>query len=918
MNRGVHRTAYPGRFWLSALVMTAMLLSLVAPAAVSATSNTHVLITAVYYDTKVTNEPDEAIRLHNPTGAAISINSWKVCNTSNTCATFPSSASIGAGQSIWLAKQATSFHAEWTFDPDWEMQESVAAVPNTSGSAPVFANSGAVIYLKDSANGIIDMVVYGTGTPNAGEPWTGAAVPGVSEGQLIHRAYEESLLDAAGTLHYKTDTNTVADWQQGDELLTNRSFRRNQTFLPLPTWTVTSNVTAYATPDSTYSVLRATGVLRVQPYGVLVEALRDWRLISPGTEGTDGFLAALRERMEEQRAAGLLVAVTGLSEVDSHTLALIRKLFASGEFPQIALAYSTDAGANRRSLGLEAALRREVQLRPFTPQGVRLWVRSAMQWEPPEELVQWLHGATRGLPALLKRATATLVERHLLQRKETGWELQKGYETAEMEEQAKAPPLNLPAAVTSFLGRDSEIQAVKDRLEVRRLVTVLGPGGTGKTRLALQAAAELAGRYRDGIFFVPLAPVRSPDLMVPVVTQAMGLALKGPVDPRAQLLRHLRNMEALLVFDNFEHLISGTDLVAEILEGAAGVRVLATSRERLRLPGESILELSGLPTPPGHTSREIGQAASVQLFVDRVRQWNEEFELTDQEAPHVAHIRRLVEGMPLGLELAAAWVRVLSCREISEGMAESLDFLATARSDVPQRHRSLRSAFVYSWGLLSEAERSAFGRLSVFRGGFDREAAHQVAGATISVLSNLMDKSLVRRNPGGRYEVHELLRQFGAEALDQVEVSAVLRKHGEHYLDLAERLGKELIGPNQAEVANRLTTEHDNLRSALSWAIASGESETALRMVVALRLFWWLRSHAVEGRRWMEAAIAVDPQAAPTPARVMALGFLASFARLSGDAETATLRATQGLEMAQSIGHMEGQAEALNHLGSGN
>lgn len=238
-----------------------------------ASANSSVLISAVYFDTVTTNEPEEAVRLHNPTAAAADISGWKLCNDNGACTTLPTGTSLGAGTSIWLTKEADDFTREWTVPPSFEAVETVAAVPNTSGSWPTLANAGEAVYLKDGSGSIIDMVVYGSGAAGPGDPWTGAAVPAVSAGQLIHRAFDESLLDGGGTIVYGPDTNSAADWKQGTEWRTAREFRRNQTFVGLPTWSVTSALTAYSTPDSSFAVVgqlidSATVSLDLQVYEI--------------------------------------------------------------------------------------------------------------------------------------------------------------------------------------------------------------------------------------------------------------------------------------------------------------------------------------------------------------------------------------------------------------------------------------------------------------------------------------------------------------------------------------------------------------------------------------------------------------------------------------------------------------------------
>lgn len=237
------------------MVVSLLLLVLLFPTPSAANQNSHLLITALYYDTPISYEPDEAIRLHNPTTQTVSIAGWSICNASQVCSTFPTAASLPAGGSIWVAREAAAFAAEWTFNPDYELIDTDPAVPDLAGSAPRLANSGGKLYLMDSTAAVVDLVIYGSASASGTDPWTGPAVPGVGEGRLIHRAFEESLLDAAGAIQYLTDTDTAADWKQGTEWRTARVFRRGQVFLGLPTWTFTAPLTAYTTPDSTYSVL---------------------------------------------------------------------------------------------------------------------------------------------------------------------------------------------------------------------------------------------------------------------------------------------------------------------------------------------------------------------------------------------------------------------------------------------------------------------------------------------------------------------------------------------------------------------------------------------------------------------------------------------------------------------------------------
>lgn len=402
-------------------------------------------------------------------------------------------------------------------------------------------------------------------------------------------------------------------------------------------------------------------------------------------------------------------------------------------------------------------------------------------------------------------------------------------------------PSNLPAQTTPFVGRDEELLDILRLLadESVRLITVSGPGGMGKTRLTLEAARlVLGGRpdstsatlkqtsrinlpsFQHGVFFVPLAPLNAADVIVPTIAESINFAFYNADDPKTQLLNYLREKEMLLVMDNFEHLMDGANIVADILRAAPQVQILVSSRERLRLQGETILDLYGMRFPEYETPRELENYAAVKLFLQSARRAAPDFTLNEQTAPLVARIVRLVEGLPLGIELAAAWLEALSAQEIVQEMQRSFDFLETDLRDVPDRHRSIRSVFEYSWKLLTEAEKTAFGKLSVFRGGFTREAAQTVAEVALRDLTTLVNKSLLRRSPEGRYDVHELLRQYAAEHLraSPTEAEATHTRHSAYFMRLLAQCEKELYTSSQKRILEALETDFDNIRSAWQWA----------------------------------------------------------------------------------------------------
>lgn len=419
---------------------------------------------------------------------------------------------------------------------------------------------------------------------------------------------------------------------------------------------------------------------------------------------------------------------------------------------------------------------------------------------------------------------------------------------------AVAPLHNLPAQTTPFIGRDETLAEITRLLENPscRLITFTGPGGIGKTRLALQAAHGHVGRFADGVFFVPLAPVGSADLIVPAIALALSFSFYGGMDPKTQLFNHLRERQMLLVMDNCEHLMDGAGLFAELLGNAPGLKILATSRERLNLRGEWLLPVEGMHVPESDRVDGIETYSAMQLFLQSARRVHSGFTLSPDDKPHAVRICRIVEGMPLAIELASAWVRTISCHEIAHEIERNLDFLATTLRDVPERHRSLRAVFDHSWNLLTPEEQRAFRSLSVFRGGFQREAAGDVAAAPLPLLAPLMDKSLLRRTPSGRYEIHELLRQYARDKLAASNDEPETRnRHLAHFLRLAEEAEPKLRSADQLTWLNRLEMEHDNLRLALKWSMNDGSIEFGLRLAGALARFWYWHGYWDEGRAWL-------------------------------------------------------------------
>lgn len=422
-----------------------------------------------------------------------------------------------------------------------------------------------------------------------------------------------------------------------------------------------------------------------------------------------------------------------------------------------------------------------------------------------------------------------------------------------------SPKTNLPIFPSPVIGRERELEQLNQLLcdPQCRLLTLVGPGGIGKTRLAIEMAAHMQDVFPDGVYFVSLAPVNTTTYVVPMIADALGFTFQGssPTDPKTQLFSYLKEKQVLLLADNLEHLLNepGIEILSELLTNAPRVKLLATSRESLRLQGEWVFEVHGLPLP----ENDITQGTSVELFLQRARRAYVEFKATTEDYPAILHICGLVGGTPLGLELAAAWVRTLSCAEIAEEIERGLDFLNNSARDLPERHRSMRAVFDHSWKLLSDEEQSVLSRLSVFYGGFSLEAAEQIAGATIFTLSNLVTKSLIRRSGKERYDLHELLRQYAKSRAqnDRDNYEVIQARHSAYYLQFVRSLEQPLIGLKQVSARAEFVANMENIRPAWDYAVRHDQIEI---IKGSINSFW----NFFESHTWFHEGVATFGQAA--------------------------------------------------------
>ena len=433
---------------------------------------------------------------------------------------------------------------------------------------------------------------------------------------------------------------------------------------------------------------------------------------------------------------------------------------------------------------------------------------------------------------------------------------------------------NLPVQLTSFVGR-AEMVAAGEALRGTRLLTLTGPGGTGKTRLSLQLAADVSDEFEDGIFFVPLDAITDPDLVAPAIVSALGLAASGSVPPVDAVLEFIGAKRVLLLLDNFEQVVDAAPIVNRLLREAPNVKILVTTRIVLGIYGERDFPVPPLGLPPADSGRLTAEQAiryeAVELFVDRARAVQSKFALTDENAPLVVDICRRLDGLPLAIELCAARTRTLPVAAIHARLDQHLNLLTGGSRDLPGRQQTLRAAIDWSYDLLDGPDRTLFERFAIHSGGAFLSQAEAVCGPASDLgedvldgLSSLSDKSLVKPDLAGgedpRFAMLVTIRDYARERLGTstaTSLDGIARRHAIAYLDFAESLAPQLTGPDARAVSDRFETDHDNIRAALEWAIASNEAEIALRFVVATWRFWQRRGHLDEARRRIDTVFAM-------------------------------------------------------------
>ncbi|MCI0696368.1 tetratricopeptide repeat protein, partial [candidate division KSB1 bacterium] len=498
----------------------------------------------------------------------------------------------------------------------------------------------------------------------------------------------------------------------------------------------------------------------------------------------------------------------------------------------------------------------------------------------------------------------------------------------------------MPAQITPLIGRESESEALRQLLlkaEVR-LVTLTGPGGIGKTSLSLQVATSLLDEFNNGIFFVSLAAISDPKLVLPTIAQTLGIRESRSKPLRESVIEYLRDKHLLFVLDNFEQLVAAAPAVSDLLAACQHLKILVTSRIVLRLKGECEYPVEPLPAPDPHAAiskDSLSQYAAVELFIQRALAVKPDFEVNNDNAPAVAEICFRLEGLPLAIELAAARLKLFSPQALLGRLGSRLQLLRGGPRDMPARHQTLRQAIAWSYDLLPPAEQTFFQRLAVFVGGCSLEAVEAICNAadelgfdTLDGLAALIDKSLLRqgqtkdtksdisREGEPRFVMFETIREFALERLQASgDWQATRRRHADFFQAMAEKAEPELTGSKQTLWLNTLEHEHDNFRSVFLWIEETGQAEYGLRLGAAIWRFWIVRGHMKEGRERLAALLALPGAAKPTRERAKVLNAVGTIVHDLGDFITARPLLEESLEIWREINDKKGMATVINNLG---
>lgn len=672
--------------------------------------------------------------------------------------------------------------------------------------------------------------------------------------------------------------------------------------------------------------LRGSRRAKMRPFGAWLEG-------SPSSlplpeVGAETLGRCLETICATHQTSGLLIAADDLPDFDFLTFELLGQILSDPSLRCLGIAYTTDRKSARTYLEAPASLHDLVELMPLSREGTLVWLRTAMQWEPPSKFLDWLQQATLGTPGKLHEAILLLRERGLLRRATAReWAIDPKYTATSLSQKrvptSLPPDRHLPAMFTDFVGREVEQQTVIALLDRHRVISLVGPGGIGKTRLSLQIGRARAGDFADGARFVALASISDPMRVVSAIATTLGVREIAGRNLRESLLASVSDKDMLLLLDNFEQVVAAGPLVAELCASAPLLRVLVTSREPLRIPGEHVFPVPPLPLPdtaaPGEDPTRF---AAVALFVLRAQAAAYDFALTPENAPAIVELCARLDGLPLAIEIAAARVDRMTPEQM---LAEQGRFFLNAEGarDLPSRQQTLRNVIDFSYALLETRQQRLFERLSVFARGGTAGAITAICdggdmgGDLTPIVTSLVEKSLLHadatEDDTPRYLMLETIRAYASERLEGTPDGARFRRqHATYFGRVAEELSATLNGARQRLALEHMEREHPNFQAALTF-YREWDPAAAIRLVLALAPFWERHGHWAEGRHWLDGLASLPGIAAGERARCLV--WSGRLGRLQHEKASVFSHLRQAVDLANAVGDQGALGMALHELG---
>ncbi|MBI9042948.1 MAG: diguanylate cyclase [Anaerolineaceae bacterium] len=671
-------------------------------------------------------------------------------------------------------------------------------------------------------------------------------------------------------------------------------------------------------------------------YGALYDALKEWGILTDSKEeyslphpadGIKVFSNSIHKLLSDKGFSGLIITLDGIHNIDETTIDFMQDwlLEELGSEIPIGLAYTTEKLNINWKLYRTATYREKIELLPLSPTSVKIWIRHSLYWEFPHNFIDWFYQETQGLPKNIQYGLSYLVTENHITRNENRWLWGSELFNFNLAEKLRIidnpPTCVLPVNLSTFLGREKELNELKPLILDHRTVTIVGASGQGKTRLAIQTAREIKNTFPDGVFFVPLNTITSSDYLIVSIAEALGFSFSENGNQEQQLIDFLRQKNLLLILDGFEQLLSGVDWMVRLVMQTSNVKVLITSRVRLKQPHEINFELHGLTFPDLNSTELIQRFDAVDFFLKSASRVCPGFKITPENEVHIIRICQLMEGIPLGLELAAAWVQSFTCKQIVQRIENSL-ILPNGEVTIPDYVAVSLNAIVQSfWSLLFENEQQVMRKLSVFRGGMSATAAGKIAGASPFFLDALGARYFMRRVADERYQTHELLRQFAAIKLERHpnEKLTTRNAHSHYFLSLLNKHETHLNSSMQLNSLDAISSDIENIREAWKWSVSEGLIEDILSASICLFNFYYMRSWFEEG--YEAFSYAVETWQKPEHiqnSRALGVSRIAQgwFAFLLGKQEIAQDALTQGVSLLKGSGNKKERAFGYSFMGA--